>query len=140
MQHGKELATYMLRICHIRNLLLAGGINISSILLNIFAVKGLGNGYAPANKDFALASSLLTSLDLEGIEINCANYTSSAAAIADKPDTYTSAAGKVASPSALIPQPTTALTPGVSTFPSSRPPPGRKVTAIMEKAGPACPL
>ena len=50
MQHGEELATYMLRIRHIRNLLLEGGINLPSILLHIFAIKGLGNGYAPVKK------------------------------------------------------------------------------------------
>ena len=69
MQHNEELATYMLRIRHIRNLLLAGGIKLPSILLNMFAVKGLGNGYAPVKKDFSLIISLFTSIDLEGIEI-----------------------------------------------------------------------
>ena len=32
----------MLRICHIFNLLLAGGIKLPSILLNVFYIKGLG--------------------------------------------------------------------------------------------------
>ena len=72
MQHSEKLATYMSRIQHIRNLLLAGGIKLPSILLNMFSVKGLGNGYAPVKKEFTLASSLFTSLDLEGIEIKCA--------------------------------------------------------------------
>ena len=69
MQHGEELATCMSRIRHIRNLLLAVGIKLPSILLNMFAVKGLGNGYAPVKKEFALARSIFTSLYLEGIEI-----------------------------------------------------------------------
>ena len=50
MQHAKELATYMSRIRHIRNLLLTGGIKVPSILLNMFAAKGLGNVYAPFKK------------------------------------------------------------------------------------------
>ena len=57
----------MLRICHICNLFLAGGIKLPSILLNMFAFKGLENGYAPVKKNFALTSSLFTYLDLEGI-------------------------------------------------------------------------
>ena len=44
MQHGEEIATYMSRICHIRNLLLAGVIKLPSILINTFSVKGLGSG------------------------------------------------------------------------------------------------
>ena len=71
----------MLRIRHIRNLLLAGGIKLPSILLNMFAVKSLGPGYVPVKKKFALTSSLVISLDLEGIEIKCATYTSAAEAI-----------------------------------------------------------
>ena len=67
MEYGKVLVTYMSRICHIRSLVLTGGINLPSILLQMFAIKGLGNGYAPAKKDFDLASSLFTSLDLERI-------------------------------------------------------------------------
>ena len=98
MHHGKELATYMLRIRHIRNLLLTGGIKLPSVLLNMFAVKGLGNRYAPIKKEFHLTSSLFTSLNLKGIEIKCATYTSAAASIAEDPDTYASAAGKAASP------------------------------------------
>ena len=50
MRHGKELATYMSRIRHIRKLLLEGSIKLPSIILNMFAVKGLGNGYAPFKK------------------------------------------------------------------------------------------
>ena len=87
MKNSEELATYMSRIRHICNLLLAGGINLPSILLNVFAVNGLGNGYVPVKKEFSLASSLFTSLDLEGIKIKCATYTSAAAAIVDDPDT-----------------------------------------------------
>ena len=64
MEHGKELVNYMSRIRHISNLLLAGGINLPSILLQMSAIKGLGNGYAPAKNDFDLASSLFTSLNL----------------------------------------------------------------------------
>ena len=86
IKYGNELATYMSRIYHIRNLLLEGGIKLPSILLNIFAIKGLGNGYALVKKEFSLARSLFTSLDLERIEINCATYTSAVAAIADKPE------------------------------------------------------
>ena len=140
MQDDEELATYMSRIRHIRNLLLEGGINLPSILLNMFAVKGLGNGYAPAKNVFALASSLFTSLDLEGIEIKYATYTRAAAAIADEPDTYKSAAGKAAGPPTPTPYPTTAPIPGVSTFPPSRPPSGRKVTALMENSAMTYPL
>ena len=140
MQHGEEIATYMSRIYHIRNLLLAGGIKLPSILLKMFSVKGLGNGYTPVKKEFALASSLFTSLDLEIIKIKCPTYTIAAASIADEPDMYASAAGKATGPTALTPNPTTAPTSGVSTFPLLRPPLGRKVTASMEKAAMACPL
>ena len=117
MQYGKEFATYMSHICHIRNLLLSGSIKMPSVLLNMFAVKGLGNGYAPVKKKFALASSLFTSLDLEGIEIKCDTYTRAAAAILEKPDTYAAAAGKAASPPASTPKPTTVPTADNSTFP-----------------------
>ena len=51
----------MSRIRHIRNILLEGGINLPSILLNMFSVKGLGNWYTPIKKDFALAGSLFAS-------------------------------------------------------------------------------
>ena len=78
----------MSRICLIHNLLLAGGINLPSIILNMFAVKGLGSGYAPVKKEFALASSLFISLNLEGIKIKCATYTSVAAAITHNTDMY----------------------------------------------------
>ena len=40
----------MPRIHHIRNLLLAGSIKLPSILLKMFTIKGLGNGYAPVKK------------------------------------------------------------------------------------------
>ena len=46
IQHSEVLATYMSRIRHIHNLLLAGDIKLPSILLNMFAIKLLGNGYA----------------------------------------------------------------------------------------------
>ena len=131
----------MLRICHIFNLLLAGGIKLHSILINVFAIEGLGRRYAPVNNEFALSRSLFTSLEMEGIVINRATYTSTVAVIADEPDTYASTAGKAHGPPAPTPQPTTAPTPpGVSTFPPSNPPPGRKFTALMEKAATACPL
>ena len=80
MQHSEDLTTNMSRIRQIRNLLLAGSIKLPSILLNMFASKGLGSGYALVKKQFALVSSLFISLDLEGIEIKCATYTSAAAA------------------------------------------------------------
>ena len=88
----------MSRIRHIRNLLLAGGIKLPSIPLKIFAVKGLGNGYTPVKKEFALARSLFTSLDLEGIEIKCITYISAAAFIGDELDTYAAMVGTAASP------------------------------------------
>ena len=140
MQYGKELATYMSRICHICNLLLPGVIKLPSILLKNFAVKVLGNGYSPVKKEFSLASSLFTSLDPEGIEIKCATYTSAAADITDEPDTYVSFARKSSGPPAPTPKPTTAPMAGVSTFPPLRPPPGRKIVTLMEKSAMACPL
>ena len=106
----------------------------------MFSVKGLGSRYAPVKKDFALTRSLLTPLDLEGIDIKCATYTSAAASIKDDTDTYVSAAGKATGPQSLTPNPTPAPTYGISTFPPLSPPQGRKVTALMEKAATACPL
>ena len=131
MQYGEELANYMSHIRHIHNLLLEGGIKLPSILLNMFSVKGLGIKYTPVKKEFAFSRSLFTSLNLEGINIKCTTYTSAAAAIADNPDTYKSAAGNAAAPQAPTPNPTPAPTAGVSTFPPSRPLQGRKVTSLM---------
>ena len=78
----------MSHIRYIHNLLLAGGTKLPSILINMSAVKGLRSGYGPSKKEFALASSLFTSLDLEGIKIKCATYTSVAAAITHDTDMY----------------------------------------------------
>ena len=50
IQHGEELATYMSRIHHISNLLLAGSIKLHSNLLNMFAFKGVESGYTPVKK------------------------------------------------------------------------------------------
>ena len=130
----------MSRTRHIRNLLLAGGIKLPSMLPNMFAVKGLGTGYALVKKEFYLYRSIFTSLDLEGIDIQCATYTSAAASIKDDTDTYASAAGKATGPQSLTPNPTPTPTDGISTFPPLSPPQGRKVTALMEKAATACPL
>ena len=140
MEHGKVLVTYMSCICHIRNILLAGSINLPSILLQISTIKGLGNRYVPAKKYFDLVSSLFTSLDLERIEIKCATYTNSAAAIVDDPNTHVSASRNAPSLPAPTPKPNTAPMAGVYTFPPSRAPPGREVTSIMKKAATACPL
>ena len=123
----------MSHIRYIHNLLLAGGTKLPSILINMSAVKGLRSGYGPSKKEFALASSLFTSLDLEGIKIKCATYTSAAVVITDESDTYVSASGKAAGPQAPTPKPTLALTAGVSTLPPYSPQKGRKVTALMEK-------
>ena len=102
----------MSRNCHTCNLLLAGSIKLPPILLNMFAIKGLGSRYAPLKNEF-----VLTSLDLEVIKIKCATYTSAAAAITDDPNLYVSAAGKAAGPQAPIPKPTPAPTASVFTLP-----------------------
>ena len=74
--------------------------------------------------------------DLDGIEIKCATYTKAEAAIIDEPDTYASATRKATSLLYSTPNTTTAPMAGVSTFSSSIPPPGRKVTDLTEKAVP----
>ena len=53
---------------------------------------------------------------------------------------HASATKKAPSPPDPTPNPNTAPTAGVSTFPPSRPPPGREVTDLTEKSATACAL
>ena len=103
----EELSTYMARIRTIKGKLKAGGINLPPVLLNMFTVKGLGGAYSAVKREFALKSSLFTSLDLKGIELKCSNFASALTAMGDEDeDTYASAAarGSAATP-APSPQP-----------------------------------
>ena len=136
----EELSTYMARVRTINGKLKADGVELLWILLNMFTVRGLGGSYAAAKREFALTSSLFSALDIEGIKTRCSNYTSALTAMGDDmDDTSASAAGRVAAaPSEPSPPPTTGQ--NKSVFPPAKPPPGHKITAIMEKAATECPL
>ena len=55
----------------------------------MFTVKGLGGAYSAVKREFALKISLFSSLDLEGIETKCANFTSALTAMGYDKDTTT---------------------------------------------------
>ena len=105
----EELSTYMARVRAINGKLKAGGVELHRILLNMFTVGGLGGSYAAVKRDFALTSSLFSTLDIEGIETRCSNYASALSAIGDDvEESYVSAAGRgAAAPPDPLPPPTT---------------------------------
>ena len=134
----EELSTYMARIRTIKGKLKAGGIDLPPILLNMFTVKGLGGAYSAIKREFALKSGLFSSLDLEGIELKCANFTSALTAMGDdEEDTYASAAAAPAGPHKPADRAAGGARP---VFPPAKPPPGHKVTALMSKAATECSL
>ena len=60
----EELSTYRARVRTINGKLKADGVELLWILLNMFTVRGLGGSYTAVKRDFALTSSLFSTLDI----------------------------------------------------------------------------
>ena len=142
-QKGNEaMATYMSRIRDINAKLRAGGVDLPPVLLNMFTVRGLGPVCEAVKQEFALESTLFSTLTLEDVERKCDTYTSALTAMGGgERDSYASVAAKAPE----VPQPPKAEpAPAADShrppYPPARPPPGKIITSLMKKVDTQCPV
>ena len=144
MGHSEALATYMSRICTTIGLLCGGNIHLHSILVNLFAVKGLDRAYKDVKRDLALCIKHFTTLTLDKFEDKCDTFASASMHVQLEKAIPAAADAMVDGTSTTPPPPASGTSSKprnpTSVYPPTKPRQGKLITAQMSKTKTKCPI